>query len=67
MENDSSLVHLKDQPQDIQAQDNWWGTVDPSQISAQVWDGNDDSRLGTVLLDPILTAPVDSAGPTALP
>ncbi len=67
IQNGSSHIHLKDQPQDVQAQQNWWDSNDPGEISALVWDGQDDSRLGYVLLDPILTAPVDSAGPTALP
>jgi parallel beta-helix repeat protein len=66
-QNGDYLAYLKDQPYDVQAQNNWWDTDDPNEVSAGVWDGSDDSRLGTFFLDPILAAPVDSAGPRFSP
>lgn len=65
--NGSFSVCLNYQPDDVQAQNNWWGTHDMSTIGTLIWDGQDDSRLGNVLLDPIREAPVDSAGPRMAP
>jgi parallel beta-helix repeat protein len=55
------------QSDDIQAQNNWWGTDDMGQIGSLIWDVHDNTGLGEVFLDPILTAPVDSAGPRTFP
>jgi hypothetical protein len=66
-QNGGYLAYLSDQYQDVPAQNNWWDTDDPNEVSTGVWDGNDNALLGKVLLDPILTAPVDSAGPRISP
>ncbi len=60
--NGASLLH-NHQPNDVQAQHNWWGTESLSEINALIWDVHDNASLGEVLYDPILPAPVDSAGP----
>ncbi len=33
---------------DLDAENNWWGTADPAQITAHIWDWFDDSSLGLV-------------------
>lgn len=38
---------------------NYWGTTDPAQVAAWIWDGNDDPSLfATVLYQPMANGPV---------
>ena len=37
---------------------NWWGTTDRAAIAASIHDGLDDPAVATVIVEPILTAPV---------
>jgi hypothetical protein len=62
-QNGSYSIYLNDQIYDIPAQNNWWGTSNLSDIGDLVWDHSDDARAGVVFIEPILTAPADSAGP----
>jgi hypothetical protein len=64
-QNGISLLH-NHQPDDVQAQNNWWGTESLNEINALIWDVHDNAGLGEVLYDPILFAPVDSAGPRVI-
>jgi hypothetical protein len=58
---------------DVNAERNWWGTIDPAQINAHIWDWYDDPDLGLVDYDPWrafhnLDAPVSPpTGLTATP
>lgn len=61
-QNGSHSVYLTFQPDDVQAQNNWWGTTDLNEIGNFIWDVYDNTILGEVLVAPILAAPVDSAG-----
>jgi hypothetical protein len=42
---------------------NWWGTTDTKRISEQIYDKDDDAKLGSVLFEPILNSEVIDAGP----
>jgi parallel beta-helix repeat protein len=43
--------------QDVNARHNWWGGDEPSKV---IFDREEESYIGSVLVDPVLTAPVDS-------
>ncbi len=61
------------QPANVTAQSNWWGTTDSSQISARIYDKNDNSSLGLVdyssfsLVPNLPGTPVPTPTPTPLP
>ncbi len=42
---------------------NWWGTTHLEEIAARVTDGKDIEGVGTVQLEPVLTAAVESPSP----
>lgn len=42
---------------DIVAKNNYWGTVNRSEISAKIWDYYDNPNEGTIYYEPFLTAP----------
>jgi nitrous oxidase accessory protein NosD len=65
LQNGDYDIFMKDQPDDVHAENNWWDTTNPNEVSDWVWDGQDDSRLGLIFLAPIQNAPVDTAGPRA--
>jgi len=65
LQNGDYDIFMKDQPGDVHAEDNWWDTTNPNEVSDWVWDGQDDNRLGQIFLTPIQNAPVDTAGPRA--
>lgn len=44
-------------PNAIDARFNWWGTTDPVQIQDRIFDGNDQTGLGTVEFEPWLSTP----------
>jgi parallel beta-helix repeat protein len=46
-----------DQPDDVDASDNWWGTGDEASIAAGIYDWNCDSGMGNVTCLPCLDAP----------
>ena len=46
---------------DIPAQNNWWGTTDPSAISQRIYDYDDDYSLGEVVFQPVAVNPIQSA------
>ncbi|MCK4271675.1 right-handed parallel beta-helix repeat-containing protein, partial [bacterium] len=66
-QNGSYGVYLTYQPDNVQAQNNWWGTNNLNEIGTLIWDVHDNAAVGEVLLNPILEAPVDSAGPRVFP
>lgn len=45
------------QTDNITAENNWWGTINCSQIDAQIYDYAEDSSKGVVDYNPILNAP----------
>jgi hypothetical protein len=47
----------------VDARYNWWGTIAIDSISRQIYDGDDDAKLGKVLYQPILTSELKDAGP----
>ncbi|MGA2384912.1 MAG: right-handed parallel beta-helix repeat-containing protein [Candidatus Bathyarchaeia archaeon] len=47
--------------ENINAQDNWWGTTDTATINQTIYDTKADPRLGTVTFVPFLTQPSPSA------
>jgi hypothetical protein len=48
---------------DTDATHNWWGTTDTSAINQKIYDSKADFHLGTVNINPILTAPDPYAVP----
>ena len=57
---DNATYNLKNTgPSDKNVPNNWWGTTDPYEIEAKIYDGYDDTNLGIVYFQPILAAPVD--------
>jgi len=48
---------------DLAITGNWWGTTDPKQIHAKIFDKSRDDALGKAIYEPFLSAPVDDAGP----
>jgi hypothetical protein len=48
----------------IDAADNWWGTIDSTEIESLIIDQSDDSRLPLVEYWPIATEPFDLDEPT---
>ena len=40
--------------EDINATENWWGTIDVAEIKAKIWDYNDDINYGEVIFSPLL-------------
>jgi len=51
---------------DIDATNNWWGTVDPMEINQKIYDFFDDESLGKVLYNPFLLSP-DTDAPVISP
>ena len=47
--------------QNVDAQNNWWGTTDAAAINQTIYDARVDPHLGTVLFVPFLTSPSTSA------
>jgi len=45
----------------VDATQNWWGTTNPSEIDAAIYDSQDEFGLGTVNYTPFLTAPEPNA------
>lgn len=43
-------------PRDVEADSNWWGTTDTTQIDQKIWDYWDSFEGGKVLYSPILTS-----------
>jgi parallel beta-helix repeat protein len=56
-----------DQPDNVDASDNWWGTSDEASIAAGIYDWNCDSGMGNVTYLPCLDAPAPCAPGTEEP
>ncbi len=54
-------LYLSESSEDIDADDNWWGTTSYYPIAESIFDFEDDFNLGTVDFTPILTAPYPTA------
>jgi parallel beta-helix repeat protein len=50
------------QNEDLDLSRNWWGTTDPGEIAAAIFDKRKDAILGKVIFEPFLLAPVEDAG-----
>lgn len=50
------------QNEDLDLSRNWWGTTDPGEIAAAIFDKRKDAILGKVIFEPFLLAPVADAG-----
>jgi parallel beta-helix repeat protein len=50
------------QNEDLDLSKNWWGTTDPGEIAAAIFDKRKDAILGKVIFEPFLLAPVEDAG-----
>lgn len=48
---------------DIQAQNNWWGTANDTQIQARIYDWNEEDTKALVLYSPRLVGPDQTAPP----
>jgi hypothetical protein len=62
----NSLFNIQlsqDATNDIDAAHNWWGTTDDKSIVESIYDSKNDSNLGTVNYDPVLTAVNPNATP----
>lgn len=49
--------------ENVDAQNNWWGTTDTATINQTIYDSKVDYHLGTVFFVPFLTQPSSSAPP----
>jgi hypothetical protein len=59
-DNDRYNLRLGDfNKEDVDAGRNWWGTDHPGD---KIFDGHQEPYIGTVLVEPVLTAPVDLTG-----
>ena len=50
------------QKQDMDFTRNWWGTANPGEIEAKIYDGGREGTLGRVRWDPFLTEPAEGCG-----
>lgn len=48
-------VHLTENATDVQAQHNWWGTINAETIDKLIWDIKDAPHLGNLFYTPFLT------------
>ena len=56
---DYNIAVAEAQDFDVDAHQNWFGTVDIAKIEATIFDKQDDAEMGTILIDPVLTARVN--------
>jgi parallel beta-helix repeat protein len=61
--NSQNSIFLANTTNNINAENNWWGTTDTSMIDKLIYDFNDDANLGKVNYTPFLTA----SNPQAIP
>ncbi|MEW5896262.1 MAG: right-handed parallel beta-helix repeat-containing protein [Nanoarchaeota archaeon] len=54
-----------DQPANIVAPNNYWGTTNPAEIAAGIYDFYDDNSLGVVNFCPFLNAPYPDGNPVS--
>jgi len=47
---------------DVDARQNWWGTIDTEVIEEKIWDSNDDMGIGKVSYQPIAISRIADAG-----
>jgi hypothetical protein len=50
----------------VDAASNWWGTTDTQAIENSIWDSTFEPYVGTVSINPILTAPNQQAYPNSM-
>ncbi len=55
---DYNIAVAEAQDFDVDARENWFGTTDQAKIDESIFDKKDDPEMGTVLIDPLLTKPV---------
>ena len=48
-----NMAMAEDNPSNVDATDNWWGTVDPAAISSKIFDKSSDESLGKVTFEPL--------------
>ncbi|KIH76617.1 Right handed beta helix region [Geoalkalibacter ferrihydriticus] len=59
-----SVVFGEEVPEDVQMADNYWGSTDPAQIEASLFDGRRLAYLGQLIYLPAATQPFAEAGPS---
>ncbi len=48
-----NMAMAEDNPADIDATDNWWGTLNTAEISAKLFDKSSDQSLGRITFEPM--------------
>jgi parallel beta-helix repeat protein len=62
-DNEEYSIYLSEVSEDVDADDNWWGTTDYYAIIESIFDFEDDFNLGEVTVLPFLSEPVSAAPP----
>ena len=62
-DNEEYSIYLSEVSEDVDADDNWWGTTDYYAILESIFDFEDDFNLGEVTILPFLSEPVSAAPP----
>ena len=62
-DNDEYSIYLSEVSQDVDADYNWWGTINYYTIKESVFDFEDDFNLGEIIVTPFLTEPASLAPP----
>ncbi len=55
---DYNIAVAEAQDFDVDAKDNWFGTINIEKIQETIFDKQDDSEMGTIIIDPVLKAQV---------
>lgn len=59
---DYNIAIAEDQETDIDAANNWWGTINKEKIEDTVYDRMDDDEVARIIYEPFLRARVEGAG-----
>ena len=53
-DNGYNIAMAEMNPEDMDARENWWGTRDPVEVAATLFDKFSDPQLGRVIYEPML-------------
>ena len=59
---DYNIAIAEEQDTDIDAGNNWWGTINKEKIEETVYDKMDDEEVGRIIYEPVLRTRVKGAG-----